>query len=130
MKVLYIEDDENVARLVCVLLRGHGYEVEHYSLGQTGLEAFYRAYSSWDAVIIDLDLPDVSGRTLIPEMATQCPNLPILVFSGFSGPRFGLNNRFELYASGASAFLWKPSGGQKLLDVLKELIEIPPAAIE
>jgi len=126
MKILYIEDDERLAHLVCLLLRGHGYEVEHYARGKPGLERFYQAYPSWDAVIIDLDLPDGSGRTLIPEMAAQRPNLPIVIHSGLNGPRFGLENRFELYSTGASAFLWKPSGGQKLLDILKELIETPP----
>ncbi len=129
MKVLYIEDDERMAQLVCLLLRSHGYEVEHCALGQTGLEKFYQNYPEWDAVIIDLDLPDVSGRTLIPEMAAQRPTLPIVIFSGLNGPRFGLDNRFELYSTGASAFLWKPSGGQKLLEVLAELIETPPTPL-
>lgn len=79
-------------------------------------------------MIIDLDLPDVSGRELIPEMAAQRPGLPIIVYSGMNGPRFGLNSKFELFSTGASAVLWKPSGGQKLLDTLQELIDKPPQA--
>jgi len=125
-KILYIEDDETLAALVCVLLKTHGYDVEHFALGKAGLERFYQVFPSWDAVVVDLDLPDVSGRDLVPEMVAQRPNLPIVIYSGQNGPRFGLDNRFELYATGASAFLWKPSGGQALLDVLKELLEIPP----
>jgi DNA-binding response OmpR family regulator len=130
MKILYIEDDEKMAKLVCLLLKSHGYDVEHFAKGQDGLERFYQTFPAWDAVIIDLDLPDVSGRALIPEMAAQRPTMPILVFSGSSGPRFGLDNRFELYSTGASAFLWKPSGGQKLLEVLAELIQTPPTPLE
>ena len=129
MKILYIEDDERLAALACILLKSHGYEVEHYACGKEGLERFYQSYPSWTAVIIDLDLPDVSGREIIPEMAAQRPDLPIVVCSGLNGPRFGLENRFELYSTGASAFVWKPSGGQKLLDVLKELIETPPTPL-
>jgi len=126
MKILYIEDNDQMAFLVCTLLKAHGYEVEHVALGKPGLERFYEAYPSWDAVILDLALPDVSGRDLLPEMAAQRPNLPIVVYSGMNGPRFGLDSRFELFSTGASAVLWKPSGGQKLLDVLQELIGAPP----
>jgi DNA-binding response OmpR family regulator len=129
MKILYIEDDEKVARLVCILLKSHGYEVEHFALGKAGLERFHQASSSWDAVIVDLALPDVSGRTLIPEMVSSCPALPIVVYSGLNGPRFGLESRFQLHSTGAYAFVWKPSGGQKLLDVLKELTETPPTSL-
>ena len=78
-------------------------------------------------MILDLDLPDVSGRTLIPEMVARCPALSIVVYSGLNGPRFGLENRLQLHIAGAYAFVWKPSGGQKLLDVLKELTETPPS---
>jgi len=129
MKILYIEDDENLAVLVCILLKSHGYEVEHYALGKPGLERFLQISSTWDAVIIDLDLPDISGRTLIPEMVAHRPALPIVVYSGLNGPRFGVENRFQLHIAGAAAFVWKPSGGQKLLDVLKELIETPPTSV-
>lgn len=125
MKVLYIEDNEKLAYLVCALLEGHGYQVEHYVLGKLGLERFKHDCASWDVVIIDLDLPDVSGRDLIPEIAAQRPNLPIVVYSGESG----LRERFELYSSGASALLSKPTPGQDLLDVLKHLVDSPPTPI-
>jgi DNA-binding response OmpR family regulator len=130
MKILYIEDDKKMAALVCMLLQSHGYEVEHFDLGKAALERFYEVLPSWTAVIIDLDLPDVSGRTLIPEMAAQRPDLPIVVFSGQSGPRFGQENRFELYSTGATAFVWKPSGGQHLLDVLKGFTKTPSLPTE
>jgi len=48
-----------------------------------------------------------------------------VVYSGASG----LKDRFELYSSGASALLSKPTSAQDLLDVLKGLIDLPPEAI-
>ena len=126
MKILYIEDNQQMAFLVCSLLKGHGYEVEHFALGKPGLEGFLQAVPSWDAVIMDLDLPDVAGQNLIPEIAAQRPSLPIVVYSGAPG----LKDRFELYASGASTVLSKPTAGQDLLDVLKGLIELPVAPIQ
>jgi DNA-binding response OmpR family regulator len=125
MKILYIEDNEKLAALVCTLLRGYGYEVEYFALGKPGLEKFYQDSASWDAIIIDLELPDVSGQALLPEMAAHRPGLPIVVYSGMSGVR----QRFELFSSGAAAVLSKPTPGQDLLDVLQHLIEIPPEPI-
>jgi FixJ family two-component response regulator len=89
------------------------------------LEKFYQDSASWDAIIIDLELPDVSGQALLPEMAAHRPGLPIVVYSGMSGVR----QRFELFSSGAAAVLSKPTPGQDLLDVLQHLIEIPPEPI-
>jgi two-component system response regulator TctD len=125
MKILYIEDDKKLAKLVCLLLESHGYDVEHCARAQRGLDTFCLGLPTWNAVIIDLDLPDGSGRLLISEMAAKRPGLPIIVHSGLSGPRFGMDNRFELFCTGVSAFVWKPSGGQPLLDVLKELTRKP-----
>ena len=126
MKILYIEDYAALAQVVCALLRGHGYEVEHHALGKTGLERFRQDPQSWDAIIVDLELPDVSGQSLMPEIAAQRPALPIVVYSGLKG----VEDRFELYSMGASALLSKPCGAQDLLDVLKGLIEMPPAPIK
>ena len=128
MKILYIEDDKKLAKLVCLLLESHGYDVDHCARAQIGLDRFCLALPTWDAVIVDLDLPDGSGRLLISEMAAKRPGLPIIVHSGFNGPRFGLDNRFELFCAGVSAFVWKPSGGQPLLKVLKELTRTFPTA--
>ena len=128
MKILYIEDDNQMAKLVCMLLASHGYDVDHCAKAQNGYDRFCLALLTWDAVIVDLDLPDGSGRLLISEMAAKRPALPIIVHSGLSGPRFGLYNRFELFCEGVSAFVWKPSGGRPLLTVLKELTRTPPPA--
>lgn len=94
-------------------------------MGKPGLERFYQASASWDAVIIDLDLPDVSGREIIPKIAAQCSQLPIVVYSGLSG----LRHRFEIISTGATALLSKPSNAQDLLDILKYVIETPSSPL-
>jgi len=125
MKILYIEDNKKLAELVCTLLKGHGHEVEHNALGKSGLKSFLQDPQAWDAVIVDLDLPDIAGQDIIPEIAAQRPAFPIVVYSGENE----LKDRFELYSLGASALISKPCGAQDLLDVLEGLIELPPAPI-
>jgi len=120
LRILYIEDNQALATVVCTTLAQHGYSVEHFPLGNQGFECFRADPQSWDAAIIDLDLPDIPGQTLIPPIAALRPNLPIVVFSGMKG----LQDSFELYTSGASVLLSKPFGGTFLLDVLKGLMKI------
>jgi FixJ family two-component response regulator len=115
-----------VERHVSTLLTSHGYQVEHYPLGKTGFERFCQEPQSWDAVILDLELPDISGQDLIPQIAVQCPNLPIVVFSG----QKGLQDSFKLYSSGASALFSKPFFGYNLLDVVSRLTELPPTTVQ
>jgi len=126
MKILYFEDDERLAFAVRTLLTSHGYTVEHFSLGVPGLECFCQDPQSWDAVLLDLELPDISGREIIPKIAAQSPQLPIVVYSGLSG----LKHRFEIISTGATALLSKPSSAQDLLDILKYVIEEPPEPIQ
>lgn len=126
MKILYIEDYEELAELVITVLKNNGYEVGHYKLGQEGLARFHQNPQEWDAVIIDLGLPDIAGQDIIPKIAKQCPATPIIVYSGANE----VKERFELYTSGASALLSKPCCAQDLLDVLKGLIDMPPAPIK
>jgi DNA-binding response OmpR family regulator len=126
MKVLYIEDDANQSMLVKLLLTGQGYEVEHYALGKPGLERFLQEPDAWDATLIDLVLPDMSGEEIIPQIFAKRPLLPIIVHSG----THGMKHRYELYSSGASALVPKPCEAQDLLDVLAGLIETPPEPIK
>ncbi len=126
MKILYIEDNETLAIVVCSLLKQHHYDVTYFDRGTAGIEKFREAPTYWDAVIVDLDLPDLPGRTLITEMAKTRPALPIVVYSGTGG----LMQKLELYSMGASALLAKPCEAQDLLDVLKGLIDLPPEKIQ
>ena len=58
-KVLIIEDDEDIARLVEMHLKDAGYQVSPAYDGETGLD---RALSNhWDLIILDLMLPGVDG---------------------------------------------------------------------
>ncbi len=80
-----------------MLLESHGYEVEHCARAQRGLDTFCLALPTWTAVIVDLELPDGSGRLLISEMAAKRPGLPIIVHSGLRGPRFPVVPQEELH---------------------------------
>ena len=72
-KILLIEDEEKLARMVELELRYEGYEVEKAFDGRTGLE---RALSgSFDLVLLDIMLPQLSGMEVLRRLGRDIPEL-------------------------------------------------------
>jgi two-component system OmpR family response regulator len=115
--ILHIEDDPEVAGSVGHLLEANGYEVTHAADGLSGLLAFNSNPDQWSAVLVDLQLPHVSGNSLIKEMHKARPSLPLIVLTG-AAPGTNL----EVYEQGAVILWHKPVASTDLLENLKALI--------
>src|SRR5271170_6280038 len=115
--ILHIEDDPEVASSIAQLLEANGYEVTHAADGLSGLLAFNQTPDQWSAVLVDLNLPHVSGNSLIKEMHRARPNLPLIVLTG-TPPGTNL----EVYELGAVILWHKPISSTELLENLKALI--------
>lgn len=116
--ILHIEDDPEVAGSVGQLLETNGYEVTYAADGLSGLLAFNQNPDQWSAVLVDLNLPHVSGNSLIKEMHRIRPNLLLIVLTGAEP---GTN--LELYEQGAAILWHKPVSSTELLENLKALIQ-------
>ena len=116
--ILHIEDDPEVAGSVSELLEANGYEVTHAADGLSGLLAFNQNPDQWSAVLVDLNLPHVSGNALLKEMHQARPGLALIVLTG-APPGSSL----EVYEQGAIILWHKPIGSAELLENLKALID-------
>ena len=117
--ILHIEDDPEVAGSVAELLEANGYEVTHAADGLSGLLAFNQNPDQWSVVLVDLQLPHVSGNSLLKEMHQLRPNLPLIVLTG-AAPGTNL----EVYEQGAVILWHKPVSAPEILENLKALIEV------
>jgi DNA-binding response OmpR family regulator len=115
--VLHIEDDPEVAGAIGNLLESNGYEVTHAADGLSGLIAFNQNPDHWSVVLVDLNLPHVSGNALLKEMHRIRPSLPLIVLTG-AEPGTSL----EVYEQGAVILWHKPVSSKEILENLKELI--------
>jgi len=82
-RILYIDDDELVARTVTQLLTHLGYRVVHRALPSTALELFRTAPQNFDLVLTDLAMPEMPGTQLADEVARVRPELPVLLITGY-----------------------------------------------
>ncbi|WP_077617236.1 response regulator transcription factor [Bacillus sinesaloumensis] len=77
-KILLVEDDKEIARIVCDHLRKEGYSVTWASTGKEGWEDFNE--DQFDLALIDLMLPEMDGYTLCKTIRLES-EIPLLIVS-------------------------------------------------
>lgn len=103
-RVLLIEDDLDVAAAVRpILVEGAKRQVEHAATARAAREAL--AQRVFDAVVVDLSLPDADGFGLIEEIAAEFPNVGILCFTG----RDDASAAVRALRAGATEYITKPA---------------------
>src|SRR5271165_4256226 len=108
-RILVVEDDPAVRKVLRRLFETEGYTVEVQSDGQAALESF-QAFAP-AAVVLDLRLPRVSGRDVCKEIKTLAPTLPIVVLSAASD----VSDKVLLLELGADDYVTKPFSPRELL---------------
>lgn len=101
-RLLIIEDDDRIARLVCRALQDDGYVVDCRANGATGLRDALA--DEYDLVILDLMLPGMPGAEVLERLVEARPEQRILVLSAV--PEIGA--RVGVLEAGATDFLSKP----------------------
>jgi two-component system cell cycle sensor histidine kinase/response regulator CckA len=115
-RLLLVEDDAAVASGLVAVLQLDGIEVD---VASCGLEAAARIESFVpDAVVLDVDLPDIDGFTVHDEIARRWPDLPVLFSTGHGDAK--LNHR--LLDRPHVGYLVKPYDSETLLHALGKLV--------
>jgi DNA-binding response OmpR family regulator len=104
-RILVIDDDPAICRLVARTLAGSGHDVIEANDGEEGLNLF-RAKSP-DLVVTDIMMPKQEGIMTIIEMRREAPSVAIIAISG-NGQGYGPNYLEFARKLGADAMLPKP----------------------
>jgi CheY-like chemotaxis protein len=81
-KVLFVEDDGALCDSVAAALREHGHKVELALTGHDAL-AKLRTRDPYDAIVLDLRLPDMNGLEIVEYIKINRPTLALIVASGY-----------------------------------------------
>jgi len=123
-KVLIIDDEKSIRDIFTLLLEEKGYAVEAAETGKAGV-ARARTFRP-DAVLLDMNLPDMSGMEVIPGVKEAGPGVEIIIITAFGTIR----NAVEATKLGAYAYLEKPVDNEELLLTLGRLFEVKALARE
>ena len=119
MRLLIVEDNEELAELLAKGLKTAGYECDLLSTVEDARKVL--ATTFYAALILDLGLPDGDGLELLREIR-QCDNpVPVLVLTA----RGGLHDRVHGLRSGADDYLVKPFALEELVARLEAQLRRP-----
>lgn len=116
MRVLIVEDEPNLARQLRNTLEGAGYAVDVANDGEEG--QYLGSTESYDAVVLDLGLPEVDGLTVLDRWRKEGKTTPVLVLTA----RDSWSDKVAGLDAGADDYLAKPFQTEELIARLRALI--------
>ena len=121
-RVLVVDDDADTLKTVRLVLQRAGYEVQSASNGQeaVALLAQMDNADSINAVLCDLDMPNMNGVELISHVHSRYPNIPIVVLSGTTDDNF----LDAIVRQGVSDWLRKPVTNADLLEKVRIAVRL------
>lgn len=117
LKILAVDDDEWVLKIVEKCLISEGYSVETALNGKEALDKF--GSGDFDLAILDLALPDMGGDEIALEIKKSKPNVPVILLTGF-GDIMKDEGRLP---KGVDLVLGKPVTMQELHDAITSVIQ-------
>ncbi|KAA3615720.1 MAG: response regulator [Calditrichaeota bacterium] len=115
-KILFVDDDPNIQKMVEIFLRDQNYQITYAKNGRSALRFFEK--EKYNLVITDVQMPEMDGLTLAKEIRIQDKKIPILIVSAFG--QENMNNK----VLGEQAFvISKPFERNELIDVIEKNIK-------
>jgi two-component system OmpR family response regulator len=116
MRLLIVEDEPNLLRQLRTALEGAGYAIDTASDGEDG--HYLGSTEDYDAVILDLGLPEVDGLTVLDRWRREGKTMPVLVLTA----RDSWSDKVAGLDAGADDYLAKPFQTEELIARLRALI--------
>lgn len=123
-RVLIIDDDKNLRRILEYNMIDEGYDVLTAASGEAGLELFKK--EGVDLVITDLQMPGMRGIELIRKIRAISPNALVIVITAFGT----VDSAVESMKLGAFDYITKPFNREELKMVVKKALEVGDLMLE
>ncbi len=119
MRLLMVEDNEDLGEAIASRLSAGGHSVEWVMNGKQALR--YLEMDHWDVLLLDIMLPDQDGFSILRHLRRQTPSLPVLVMTA----RSEIEDRVSMLDLGADDYLVKPFDLRELEARLRALMRRP-----
>ena len=118
-RILLIDDEESIVEMETAVLQKYGYRVSAFTSSIEALNAFKKEPGSFDLVLTDMTMPDMTGDILVDHIKHIRDNIPVIICTGFSENISNGN-----YADkGADGFLMKPVSIDKLIGEIRKRLD-------
>ncbi len=123
-KILIVDDDPSLLRLLGIRLSAAGYEVESAANAKIALGRLQNFIPQ--VVISDLRMEGMDGMALFEQIRVQHPNIPVVIMTAHGTIPDAINATKQ----GVFSFLTKPFESQELLDTVEQAIRLQPSQSE
>lgn len=115
-RILVVEDQEDIGALIALNLESLNYEVKHCLSGSEGYQAARN--EQWDAIVLDVMLPDMNGLDICQTLRNESNHTPILMLTAKKSEA----DRVVGLEVGADDYLTKPFSVRELQARIKALL--------
>ncbi len=113
-RILVVDDDESIRKVLTTILEEEGYTVETAQSGREGIRKSNEKF--YNLALIDIRLPDMLGTQLLASIRDTIPRMVKIIVTGYPS----LQNAIEAVNSGADAYILKPFNVDKTLSIIRE----------
>ena len=121
MKVLTVDDNEDITNLLEMVFTGKGHEFAKSNNGREGLEMILA--QKYDIILLDMAMPEYTGIQVINALkeAGKLKDQKIIIFTASSATENELNNILE--NDGVCTCIRKPIKTKQLLEIVEEVFQ-------
>ena len=119
-RILIIEDEEKIARVLQLELQFEGYETVMVHSGADGLLAFHD--EAWDLVLLDWMLPEMSGLDVLKRIRKQNETTPVILLTA----KGEISDKVVALDAGANDYVTKPFEFEELLARIRVALRFAP----
>jgi two-component system cell cycle response regulator CtrA len=116
LRVLLVEDDAGIAKSIELMLKIEDFNVYRADLGEEGID-LGKIYD-YDIILLDLNLPDISGYDVLRSLRSARVTTPVLILSGLAS----IEDKIKGLRLGADDFLAKPFHKDELVARIHALV--------
>src|SRR5436189_2236385 len=116
MRVLLIEDDSATSQSIELMLKSESFNVFTTGLGEEGVD-LGKLYD-YEIILLDLNLPDMSGYEVLRALRVSKVSTPILILSGIAG----IEDKVKGLGYGADDYMTKPFHKDELVARIQAIV--------
>jgi DNA-binding NtrC family response regulator len=116
-RILIVDDDENIRKVLVAILEDKGYAVESAETAKDAVEKSKRKF--YNLALIDIRLPDMEGIELLTRIKDTTPKMRKIIITGYPT----LQNAVDAVNKGADAYIVKPFDVEKVLDTIDQQLK-------
>lgn len=115
-KILVVEDDKDMSRIISSILKEEGYKIDRAYDGEQAIKKIKA--KDYNLMILDYKLPDINGINVLKEVRRTKPSLKVIMISAYGSPSIkSTAKKFGVYR-----FLDKPFDLNRLVKAVKDVL--------